>query len=46
LFERGFGICENLVGKAHHIIAEYEKRADVVSLVGETKHEEPDAIPS
>jgi hypothetical protein len=38
--------CTNLVGKAHHVIAKYEKRADVENLVGEAKREGLDAIPS
>jgi len=38
--------CTNLVGKAHHVIAEYDKRADVENLVGEAKREGLDAIPS
>ena len=36
----------NLVGKAHHVIAEYDKRADVENLVGEAKREGLDMIPS
>ena len=38
--------CTNLTGKAHKIIAEYDKRADVENLVGESKREGLDAIPS
>jgi hypothetical protein len=38
--------CTNLVGKAHHVIAEYDKRADVENLVGEAKREGLDMIPS
>ena len=38
--------CTNLGGKAHKIIAEYDKRADVENLVGEAKREGLDAIPS
>ena len=38
--------CTNLAGKAHHVIAEYDKRADVENLVGEAKREGLDAIPS
>jgi hypothetical protein len=38
--------CTNLVGKAHYVIAEYDKRADVENLVGEAKREGLDAIPS
>jgi len=38
--------CTNLVGKAHKIISEYDKRADVENLVGEAKREGLDAIPS
>ena len=38
--------CTNLGGKAHHVIAEYDKRADVENLVGEAKREGLDAIPS
>jgi len=36
----------NLVGKAHKIISEYDKRADVENLVSEAKREGLDAIPS
>ena len=36
----------NLAGKAHKIIAEYDKRADVENLVGEAKREGLDMIPS
>lgn len=38
--------CTNLSGKAHAVIAEYDKRADVENLVGEAKREGLDAIPS
>jgi hypothetical protein len=38
--------CTNLGGKAHKIISEYDKRADVENLVGEAKREGLDAIPS
>ena len=38
--------CTNLGGKAHKIIAAYDKRADVENLVGEAKREGLDAIPS
>jgi hypothetical protein len=38
--------CTDLPGKAHHVIAEYDKRADVENLVGEAKREGLDAIPS
>lgn len=38
--------CTDLAGKAHHVIAEYDKRADVENLVGETKREGLDVIPS
>jgi len=38
--------CTNLRRKAHEIIAEYDKRADVENLVGEAKREGLDAIPS
>ena len=38
--------CTNLYGKAHQIIAEYDKRADVENLVGEAKREGLDMIPS
>jgi len=33
------------VCSAHHVIAEYDKRADVENLVGEAKREGLDAIP-
>jgi hypothetical protein len=35
-----------LKGKAHKVIAKYDKRADVENLVGEAKREGLDAIPS
>ena len=38
--------CTNLTGKAHKVIAIYDKRADVENLVGESKREGLDAIPS
>ena len=38
--------CTDLPSKAHHVIAEYDKRADVENLVGEAKREGLDAIPS
>jgi hypothetical protein len=38
--------CTNLAGKAHHVIAAYDKRADVENLVGEAKREGLDMIPS
>ena len=38
--------CTSLAGKAHKIISEYDKRADVENLVGEAKREGLDAIPS
>jgi len=38
--------CTNFAGPAHHIITEYDKRADVENLVGEAKREGLDMIPS
>ena len=38
--------CTNLNGKAHKIIADYDKRADVENLVGEAKREGLDMVPS
>lgn len=38
--------CTDLGRKAHKVIAEYDKRADVENLVGEAKREGLDAIPS
>jgi hypothetical protein len=38
--------CTNLAGKAHQVIVEYDKRADVENLVGEAKREGLDMIPS
>jgi hypothetical protein len=38
--------CTSLTGKAHKVIAVYDKRADVENLVGEAKREGLDAIPS
>jgi hypothetical protein len=36
----------SLLGKAHKVVAQYDKRADVENLVGEAKREGLDAIPS
>lgn len=36
----------SLIGKAHKVIVQYDKRADVENLVGEAKREGLDAIPS
>ena len=36
----------DLAGKAHRVIAEYVKRADVENLIGEAKREGLDMIPS
>ena len=36
--------CTDLRRKAHKVIAEYDKRADVENLVGEAKREGLDAI--
>ncbi|MDM8536794.1 IS1380 family transposase [Desulfobacterales bacterium HSG17] len=38
--------CTSLKRKAHKVIREYDKRADVENLVGECKREGLDAIPS
>ena len=38
--------CTSLKGKAHKVIAKYDKRADVENLIGEAKREGLDAIPS
>ena len=38
--------CTDLRQKAHEVIAQYDKRADVENLVGESKREGLDAIPS
>ena len=38
--------CTSLERKAHKVIREYDKRADVENLVGEAKREGLDAIPS
>jgi len=38
--------CTDIGRKAHTVIAEYDKRADVENLVGESKREGLDAIPS
>ena len=38
--------CTNLKGKAHKVIADYDKRADVENLVGEAKREGLDMLPS
>lgn len=38
--------CTNLMGKPHKVIAEYDKRADVENLVGESKREGLEAVPS
>jgi hypothetical protein len=38
--------CTSLLGKPHKIIARYDKRADVENLVGESKREGLEAIPS
>ena len=38
--------CTSLQRKAHEVIREYDKRADVENLVGEAKREGLDAIPS
>ena len=38
--------CTSLYGKAHKVIEEYDKRADVENLVGEVKREGLSAIPS
>ncbi|MCP4011165.1 MAG: IS1380 family transposase, partial [Proteobacteria bacterium] len=38
--------CTSIERKAHEVIREYDKRADVENLVGEAKREGLDAIPS
>ena len=38
--------CTDLAGKAHDVIAEYDKRADVENLVGEAKREGLEMIPT
>lgn len=38
--------CTDLAGKAHEVILEYDKRADVENLVGEAKREGLEMIPS
>jgi len=38
--------CTDLSGKAHEVIAEYNKRADVDNLAGEAKREGLKMIPS
>ena len=38
--------CTSLNGKPHKVIAQYDKRADVENLVGESKREGLEAIPS
>jgi hypothetical protein len=38
--------CTNLTGKAHKVVVQYDKRADVENLVGEAKREGLDMIPS
>jgi hypothetical protein len=38
--------CTDFSGKAHKVIAEYDKRADVENLVGEAKREGLEMIPS
>jgi len=38
--------CTSLKKKAHEVILEYDKRADVENLIGEAKREGLDAIPS
>jgi hypothetical protein len=38
--------CTDLAGKAHEVISEYDKRADVENLVGEAKREGLEMIPS
>ncbi|MGD2271066.1 MAG: hypothetical protein PVI06_11750, partial [Desulfobacterales bacterium] len=39
-------LCTNLSGPAHQVVAEYDKRADVENLAGETDCEGLNAIPS
>jgi hypothetical protein len=38
--------CTNLAGKAHDVVIEYDKRADVENLVGEAKREGLEMIPT
>jgi hypothetical protein len=38
--------CTSLAGKAHKVVVQYDKRADVENLVGEAKREGLDMIPS
>ncbi len=38
--------CTDLGHAAHKVVAEYDKRADVENLVGESKREGLDTIPS
>jgi hypothetical protein len=38
--------CTSLSGKPHKVIAQYDKRADVENLVGESKREGLEAVPS
>ena len=38
--------CTSLAGRAHQVIDQYDKRADVENLVGEAKREGLDAVPS
>ena len=38
--------CTNLAGKAHDVVVEYDKRADVENLVGEAKREGLEMIPT
>jgi hypothetical protein len=38
--------CTSLTGKPHKVIVQYDKRADVENLVGESKREGLEAIPS
>jgi hypothetical protein len=38
--------CTSLTGKAHKVVVQYDKRADVENLVGEAKREGLDMIPS
>jgi hypothetical protein len=38
--------CTDLTGKPHKVIAAYDKRADVENLVGESKREGLEAVPS
>ena len=38
--------CTNLKAKAHKVIVQHDKRADVKNLIGESKSEDLDAISS